>query len=119
MIFWACFRFAGDYFRFEPIYLIEAIEALNEYPVSYKFRFIGVFDVSEANRIPKPRISGLLYEERPAGVVKNSRCSLRRMRYAYCEDCAKAQNEERATLVEYQKTGSRGEPVLIKTVQSD
>ena len=102
MIFWACFRFAGDYFRFEPIYLIEAIEALNEYPVSYKFRF-----------------AGLLYEERPAGVVKNSRCSLRRMRYAYCEDCAKAQNEERAALVEYQKTGSRGEPVLIKTLQSD
>ena len=28
-----CFRFAGDYSRFEPIYLIEAIEALNEYPV--------------------------------------------------------------------------------------
>ena len=54
----ACFRFAGDYFRFEPIYLIEAIEALNEYPVSYKFRFIGVFDVSEANRIPKPRLCG-------------------------------------------------------------
>lgn len=53
-----CFRFAGDYFRFEPIYLIEAIEALNEYPVSYKFRFIGVFDVSEANRIPKPRLCG-------------------------------------------------------------
>ncbi len=58
MIFWACFRFAGDYFRFEPIYIIEAIEALNEYPVSYKFRFIGVFDVSEANRIPKPRLCG-------------------------------------------------------------
>ena len=34
------------------------------------------------------------------GVEKNSRCSLRRMRCAYCEDCAKAQNEERATLVE-------------------
>ena len=40
-------------------------------------------------------------EERPAGVVKNSRCSLRRMRCAYCEDCAKAQNEELALLVEW------------------
>ena len=37
-------------------------------------------------------------EERPAGVVKNSRCSLRRMRCAYYEDCAKAQNEELALL---------------------
>jgi hypothetical protein len=55
LFFRVCFRFAGDYFRFEPIYLIEA---LNEYPVSYKFRFIGVFDVSEANRIPKPRLCG-------------------------------------------------------------
>ena len=35
-----------------------------------------------------------------AGVEKNSRCSLRRMRCAYCEDCAKSQNEELALLVE-------------------
>ena len=35
-----------------------------------------------------------------AGVEKNSRCSLRRMRCAYCEDCAGAQNEELALLVE-------------------
>ena len=39
-------------------------------------------------------------EGRPAGVVKNSRCSLRRMRCAYYEDCANAQNEELALLVE-------------------
>ena len=43
--------------------------------------------------------TGFYNEKRPAGVEKNSRSSLRRMRYAYCEDCG-AQNEELALLVE-------------------
>ncbi len=46
---------------------------------------------SKAAPCMKTRLSAR-NEERPAGVY---------------EDCAKAQNEERAALVEYQKTGSR------------
>ena len=47
-----------------------------------------------------PVITGFYNENALAGVVKNSRSSLRRMRCAYYEDCAGAQNEELALLVE-------------------